>query len=75
MDAILSKRYFQTHFVNGFYFILINISLKFVPNGRIDNNPALIQIIAWRWTGDKPLPEPMMAWFADAYMRHTASNF
>ena len=42
MDAILSKRYFQTHFVNGFYFILINISLKFVPKGRIDNNPALV---------------------------------
>ena len=26
----------------------------------IDNNPALVQIMAWRRSGDKPLAEPMM---------------
>ena len=25
--------------------------------------------MAWRRTGDKPLSEPIMAWFGDAYMR------
>ena len=43
--------------------ILIYISLKFVPKhakGPIINNPALIQIMAWRRSGDKPLSEPMM---------------
>ena len=30
--------------------ILINISLKFIPNGPINNKPALVQIIAWCWT-------------------------
>ena len=40
--------------------ILIKISLKFVPNGPINNIPALVQIMAWRWPGDKPLSEPMM---------------
>ena len=40
--------------------ILINISLKFVPEGRINNIPALVQIMAWRRLGDKPLSEPMM---------------
>ena len=38
----------------------IKISLKFVPKGPINNNPALVQIMAWRRSGDKPLSEPMM---------------
>ena len=38
----------------------MNISLKFVPKGLIDNIPALVQIMAWRRPGDKPLSEPMM---------------
>ena len=40
--------------------ISIKISLKFVPYGPINNNPALVQIMAWRRLGDKPLSEPMM---------------
>ena len=40
--------------------IPIKISLKFVPKGPINNNPALVQIMAWRRSGDKPLSEPMM---------------
>ena len=36
------------------------ISLKFVPQGPIRNIPALVQKMARRWLGDKPLPEPMM---------------
>ena len=38
----------------------INISLKFVPNCLIYNIPALVQILAWRRPGDKPLSEPMV---------------
>ena len=49
------------------------ISLKFVPKGPINNIPALVQIMAWRQTGDKPLSEPMMTQFNDTYMRHSAS--
>ena len=40
--------------------ISIKISLKFVPKGPINNNPALVQIMAWHGSGDKPLSEPMM---------------
>ena len=36
----------------------------------IDNKSALIQKMAWCWTGDKPLSGPMMAYFTDEYMRH-----
>ena len=35
-------------------------SLKPVPKGPINNVPALVQILAWRRTGDNPLFEPMM---------------
>ena len=35
--------------------VLINISLKFVPKGQINNIPALVQIMAWHRPGHKPL--------------------
>ena len=47
--------------------------MKFVPKGTINNTPALVQIMVWRRTGDKPLSETMMTQFNDAYMRHSAS--
>ena len=34
---------------------------------------ALVQLMAWRQPGDKPLSEPMMGKFADAYMGLSAS--
>ena len=40
--------------------ISIKISLKFVPKGPINNIPALVQIMAWRRPGDKPLSEPIL---------------
>ena len=48
--------------------ILIDISLKLVPTGPVDNNTALVKIIAWRRIGDKPLSEPMLTRFTDAYI-------
>ena len=47
-------------FLNESVWISIKISLKFVPRDPINNIPALVQIMAWRRPGDKPLPEPMM---------------
>ena len=40
--------------------VLIKTSLKYVRKGPIDNNPALVQITAWRRLGDKTFSEPMM---------------
>ena len=51
---------FKLIFLNEYVRILFKISLKFVLKGRINNNPSLDQIIAWRRSGDKPLSEPMM---------------
>ena len=60
MDAIS-----QTAFSNAFsrmkmHWISLKISLKFVSKVRIKNIPALVQIMAWRRPGDKPLSEPMV---------------
>ena len=43
--------------------IFIRIYLKFVPRGLIDDKPALVQVMAWHRTGDKPLPVPMATQF------------
>ena len=51
---------FKLIFFNGNVWISIKISLKFVPNGPIKNILALVQIMAWRRSGDKPLSEPIM---------------
>ena len=51
---------FKSFFLNENVWISIKFSLKFVPKGPINNNPALVQIMVWRRSGDKPLSEPMM---------------
>ena len=51
---------FKRIFFNENVWISIKISLKFVPKGPINNIPSLVQIMAWRRWGDKPLSEPMM---------------
>ena len=51
---------FMRIFLNENVRISIKVSLKFVPKGPINNIPALVQIMAWRRSGDKPLSEPMM---------------
>ena len=60
---------FKCIFLNENDRIPIRISLKSVPRSPIDNKLALVQIIAWRRVGDKPLPEPMLTQFTAAYMR------
>ena len=51
---------FKRIFFNENAWISITISLKFVPKGPINNIPPLVQIMAWRRPGDKPLSESMM---------------
>ena len=68
MAAILADNIFKCIFVNEKFCILIKISLKFVPKGPIDNNSALVYIMAWHRIGYKPLSEPMVTWFIYAYM-------
>ena len=59
-SCLFPNSIFQCIFLNENMYISIKISLKFVPKGRITNIPELVQIMAWRHPGDKPLSEPMM---------------
>ena len=51
---------FKCIFLNEKVWISLNISLKFVPKVPNDTIPALVQVMAWRCSGDKPLSELMM---------------
>ena len=66
------------HFADIFKRIFLNENVwisKFVPKVRVNNIPALVQIMAWRRPGDKPLSEPMTvsSLTHNTYMRHSAS--
>ena len=51
---------FKCNFVNENTWIPIKISFKFVSKGPINDIPVLVQIMAWRRPGNKPLSQAMM---------------
>ena len=57
---LLADDILEPIFLNENTWIFINISLNVALKGQINNIPALVQIMAWRRTGDKPLSEPML---------------
>ena len=67
MGAILAEDNFKCIFLNEYDRIPIQISLRFAFRSSIDNKPALVQVMAWRRIGDKPLSEPMLTQFTDIY--------
>ena len=64
---------FKGIFLNENVRISIDISLNFVPYSPIDYKSALVQIMAWHRPGYKPLSEPEMAYFTEAYMLLSAT--
>ena len=60
MATILADDIFKCVFLNENDRIPIKISLKFVSKSPIDSKSALVQVMAWYRTGDKPLPELML---------------
>ena len=54
---------FKCIFLNETVWISITISLKFVPKGPANNIPVLVQIMAWRRTGNKPLSEVYLVYW------------
>ena len=63
--AILADDTFKCIFLNENDIILLQISLKFVPKGLIDNDSTLGEIKAMSRKSEKPLPEPMPTQFTD----------
>ena len=53
--------------------MLHEFEMKYITRGSNNNMPDIIQIMAWRWTGDEPLSEPMMALFTDSSLHLSAS--
>ena len=51
---------FKCIFSNENVLIVIKISRKLVSKSPIKNIPALVQIMAWRRSGDKPVSEQVM---------------
>ena len=82
MAAILQMIFFLVENV----WISIEISLNFVPTGPTNNIPALVQIMAWRQTGPKPLFEPIVVsllkhkcvtrpqWVKKHFFKHVTSS-
>ena len=70
MAANLADDNFKWIFLNENDGISIKFSLEFVSRSPIVNQPTLVQVMAWRRAGDKPLPGLMLTQFTDAYMRH-----
>ena len=54
------RRHVQMPLLNENVWSSIDISLKFVPKGQINNFPALVKIMAWCRPGAKSLSELMM---------------
>ena len=48
------------------------ISQKFVPKDPIDSKSALVQVMAWHWTGNKSISVNGDPEISDAYMRQQA---
>ena len=64
-DDIFKRIFFKENI-----WISIKIWLKSIPRGQINNISALVQTMAWRRLGDKPLFKLMMV---SLHMRHSAS--
>ena len=48
---------FKCQFLKEKFYILIQFSLKFVPNSPTDNMSVLVQVVAWCKTDNKLLPK------------------
>ena len=70
MDTILADDIFKCIFFNENDRIPIQIALKLFHRIPIDDNPALVQVMAWCRIGDKSLPETVMTQLTDEYMQH-----
>ena len=74
MAANLADDIFKCISLNEKFCILIQISLKYFPRGPEDNKSALVQVMACRRTGDKPLLEPMHTQFTNTYICGTSGR-
>ena len=58
---------FERNFMNENFFYFDSNFTEIFLNGPVNNILALVQIMAWRRSGDKPLSEPMPSQSTDTY--------
>ena len=75
MASILQRTFANVFSCMTIVVIWFQFWVKWVPNDPISNKSSLVQIMAWRRTGDKPLSGPMMTYVIDGYWHHLASMF
>ena len=61
-----SDGHFWTHILKRNVSISNDISLKYITESLIEDKSSLIQVVAWYWSGDKPLLEAVMTKHHDA---------
>ena len=68
------RRHFQIIF--SMYMVVFRFKFyrNLLPRGPMYNKPTLVYIMDWCRIGAKPLSEPMMVYFTDAYMCHSANR-
>ena len=64
---------FKCFFLNENIWFWIEMSLNLIHKGSFNSIPALVWIMGCGRPGHRPLSEPIMSCFTDAYMRHSAS--
>ena len=64
--ATFIRIFLKENYVN----ILIWISLKFRPESSVNNLPTLVDIMAWRRSGDRPVSKRRITYILDTWMHH-----
>ena len=75
MVTIFWNHIFKHIFLNENGGISIQISLKFVPKFPIDNNPALLKVMAFHLFGAKPLSKMMLGYCQLDPLEQTSVKF
>ena len=60
MAAISQKTFSNAFSLRNIFVFAFLFNWNLLPGVSIDNRSALVQVMAWRRRGDKPLPETMM---------------
>ena len=61
---------YRRHFQIYLQWKYLNFNYNFTEVYSQRSKSALVQVMAWHRTGEKPLPESMLTQFTDAYIRH-----
>ena len=75
MEKKISDDVFKCIFVNDKIHIWITIPVNIVPEGPVHDKLSLVEVMAWRQTGAKPLPEPMMTMVSDVTRPQQANPY